>query len=491
MLFPEWKRSRETYNNLFTKFEEWTEDQPDDLETIQNLHATTARPSSDSGNKTTGWAAYPRSHCDNTSELHWLSIGGDADDGNALEEMEEACKRINHKGRDMYGWTPLHYAVINENAPAVGLLLERGAELRQTDLMGYTALHYPRGFLAEAISKSRDDLRDEKRQSDAADLLEDVQNCLSTQGVDGQTPMHRAAESGDVGAVFELIKLFKLDDQDDILAKTTKEDHLGHTPLHKTALYGQAEALRELAAQSKPDNVDRPTAHGWSLLHLAMVHDRAKDREGTVDAILELSPKVDHRTGDGQTALMVACRRKRWDAANLLMTLGVSVTMTDKDEITALHHAAESRTTAMQLLDQGAELEAADKHGRTPLHYVAARGNASTVKTPLDLGANVNAVPREGRTPLHEAVMKRPVAIVRILIDAGANVDALANGSVTPLHCAAEKGKLSVVHLLLESKANAYARTDAGDMPHDLAMREQRDQIAKVLPSKPAASTVA
>lgn len=492
LLFPEWNRLQKKYDDLLTKFKEWTKDQLGDLKNVQDLHATTARLSGESGNNTTGGAAYPSSHRLNTSELKWLSIGGDADDVGGLEKMQEACKRTNCREPDMYGWTPLHYAIAISNAPAVGMLLERGADMRQTDLMGYTALHYPRHFLAEAISQSRDTLRDEK-PSEAMELLWDVQSCLSTQGVDGQTPMHRAAESGEVSFVLELIKLFKPEDRDDIFDKTMKEDHLGHTPLHKAALYGQAEALRELA-ENKTDNVDKPDAHDWSLLHLAMVHDRVTDRGGTVEAILQLSPKVDHKNGGGETALIVACRRDRWDAANLLMAAGASVTMTDKNGLTALHQAAtrsESRTTMMELLDRGAELEATDRYGQTPLHLAAARGSERTVKTLLERGANINAVTKKGRTPLHEAMPKRPVAVVRTLIDAGANVNALADGSITPLHCAADKGKLSVVELLLASKANAYARTDSGDMPYDLAMRKLKKTIAELLPSKPARATAA
>jgi hypothetical protein len=56
----------------------------------------------------------------------------------------------------------------------------------------------------------------------------------------------------------------------------------------------------------------------------------------------------------------------------------------------------------------------------------------------LDAGADVNALNEHGRTPLHEACLQRHTAIARLLLDAGADVNARNDDGETPLDLAME-----------------------------------------------------
>ena len=60
----------------------------------------------------------------------------------------------------------------------------------------------------------------------------------------------------------------------------------------------------------------------------------------------------------------------------------------------------------------------------------ADEGNIEAVKYHIDAGADVNAKDEEGATPLHYAATKE---ITELLIANGADVNAKANGGITPL----------------------------------------------------------
>src|SRR3990172_7504907 len=93
---------------------------------------------------------------------------------------------------------------------------------------------------------------------------------------------------------------------------------------------------------------------------------------------------------------------------------------------------------------------AADAKERNLALIAAARdGNLAQVQALLDAGANVNAVDEFGKTPLHGAAARGHVEVVRALrAAAGANVNARDDFGRTPLHEAAERGHVEVVRAL-------------------------------------------
>ncbi|MFP4374136.1 MAG: ankyrin repeat domain-containing protein [Spirochaetaceae bacterium] len=104
---------------------------------------------------------------------------------------------------------------------------------------------------------------------------------------------------------------------------------------------------------------------------------------------------------------------------------------------------------------------------RTPLHWAARQGHVEVVRTLIDNGADVNASDVFGRTPLHLAVSHPEV--VELLLDAGAGVDARDQLSNTPLHRAVPS--LETVDALIRAGADVNARNTGGNTPLDIAMR--------------------
>ncbi|XP_077062695.1 L-asparaginase [Siphateles boraxobius] len=71
-------------------------------------------------------------------------------------------------------------------------------------------------------------------------------------------------------------------------------------------------------------------------------------------------------------------------------------------------------------LREGADVSCGDERRRTPLHVAAGEGYEGTVRFLLQQGADVNAVDCDGITPLRDAIHAKSLVVVKLLVSAGA-----------------------------------------------------------------------
>ncbi len=145
------------------------------------------------------------------------------------------------------------------------------------------------------------------------------------------------------------------------------------------------------------------------------------------------------------------------------------------------------------LLQQGADVNAAQGDGMSALHWAADRGDAELTAMLVYAGANPGAVTRIGHyTPLHLASRAGSAEAVQALLKAGAQVDAMTSTSgATPLHMAASAGVPAVVTALLDAKAEINAReTEWGQTPLIFAASLNRVDAVKVLLARGADANV-
>ena len=101
------------------------------------------------------------------------------------------------------------------------------------------------------------------------------------------------------------------------------------------------------------------------------------------------------------------------------------------------------------LIDKGAQVEARNIIGRTPLFY-AARGHIEIVRLLCDRGADVEARTNDGRRPLHDAAYHGHISVVKELIEErNAEINARYDGGTTALTLARARNKPDVAAYLV------------------------------------------
>ncbi len=116
------------------------------------------------------------------------------------------------------------------------------------------------------------------------------------------------------------------------------------------------------------------------------------------------------------------------------------------------------REAALELIAEGADVNAAQGDGTTPLHWATYKLDLELVQLLLDRGAKADTQNRYGATPLGEAVKSAHVPLTEALLDAGANANAANGDGETVLMLAARTGSVATTKLLLEHGADVNAR---------------------------------
>jgi ankyrin repeat protein len=130
--------------------------------------------------------------------------------------------------------------------------------------------------------------------------------------------------------------------------------------------------------------------------------------------------------------------------------LGVLLSASPNDARVADAAMAGDREAVRALLKQGADVNAAQGDGTTPLHWAARRGDVELAQMLIYAGANVRATTRLGGwTPLLMASQLGHAKMIETLVNAGSDLKTTTVHGATPLMLASAAGHPDAVRLLL------------------------------------------
>ncbi|MGP7733056.1 ankyrin repeat domain-containing protein [Oceanimonas smirnovii] len=185
---------------------------------------------------------------------------------------------------------------------------------------------------------------------------------------------------------------------------------------------------------------------------------RAAAIAGDTAAIVELlnnGAKIESRDDKGRTALMLATRHNRVNAARVLIEAGADVNAKDDiNDSPYLYAGARGHNEILALtLAHGADLASTNRYGGTALIPAAERGHVDTVSMLIAAGVNVNHINRLHWTALMEAIVlgqggPAHTQIVALLLEAGADPNIADADGITPLQHARQRGYTTMAQLL-------------------------------------------
>lgn len=183
-------------------------------------------------------------------------------------------------------------------------------------------------------------------------------------------------------------------------------------------------------------------------------------------------------------SLLDAAQNNDVTSAITLVNEGADVNMAYPDGATALHWAAHWGATdlAESLLNAGALVDVVNELGITPIAIACRNGSEAMVETLLRADANAFAVEPSGETVLMSCSRTGLLGAVEKLLAAGAEPNSLeTNSGQSALMWAAAEGHTGVVDLLIGAGADVNASSSGRFTPLMFSARSGALEIARLL----------
>ena len=205
-----------------------------------------------------------------------------------------------------------------------------------------------------------------------------------------------------------------------------------------------------------------------------------------IERFLAMGVKIETRTAEGATPLVIAVANNHIDAAKLLLYYGADPNVKTNELETPLKIAVlnQNDELAEVLIRYGADINAIDKNNCTPMHYASAYGNIRMVDILLYYEADIDLKAKDGITPLMAAIWSGYSDIAELLIQNGANMEARDYDGFTPFLIAAQNGDTTIMKILIKNGVDVFETNNYNSNAMDMAIRANQKGVVEFLINK-------
>lgn len=225
----------------------------------------------------------------------------------------------------------------------------------------------------------------------------------------------------------------------------------GNTPMHQAALNGKIDVIRYLYDHKA--NIYLRNDLGFSPMESAISNNKT---ESIRCLVKECEMDVDTPGPGGCTAMFTAAIGKK-DGGGMVdcikylaKELGANVNARDKDGSTPMFWAAQlgKADSILCLFNLGANVNERNNYKCTPMFLAAGNNQINCIGCLAGLGADVNARDMVGCTPMFPAAFGGHIESIQCLVGLGADVNVKAENGMTPIVLAGNAGKTACVECL-------------------------------------------
>lgn len=185
----------------------------------------------------------------------------------------------------------------------------------------------------------------------------------------------------------------------------------------------------------------------------------------------------------GAPPIAELAENERWSELKSAIDETDDLSKPQADGMTALHWAIwyEEVSASLLLIESGANVNAKNRYGVSPLALACTSGNAVIVRSLLKAGADAKEEIVGGETVLMRAARTGKLAAVDALIDAGADANAKERKGQTAIMWAAAEGHHQIVRRLIEADAEFTKQLSSGFNAFFFAVREGKTKTVDTL----------
>nr|AKD28028.1 ankyrin repeat domain protein [Glypta fumiferanae]AKD28030.1 ankyrin repeat domain protein [Glypta fumiferanae] len=409
-----------------SQFDEWSGGYRLLREALKGKHRTIAKLLLESGSRVNS------EYESNNSPLHFAVLSEDAQ---IVSMLLDRCADVDAKNN--YSKTALYLAVVRKNLTIAELLLNKNANVNLSDRLCRSALY-------RAV---------EMRNPEMTELLLRRGSYDDSKALDGMNPLYLAIEHKNVRIVEDFLNSGPF--------VNLTSGKYGETPLHHAATHGNEDIVKLLIDRGA--NVSARNERGLMPIHLAAT---AKN-DDIVEILLKRSViDADARNDCGKTLLNIII--EQLDVSRIREILKIYPELENEEKQRyfreffysdcchdSTDHDEAISSTIEVLMSHGFTVIPEDAGNRKLLHAVVDKGSTVILKILLDYGADVDSshIDNVGYTLLHHAANRDQLDIVRMLIEHGADVNAIDGNEKFPLSYAIENVNFEMIKLLVSRGA--------------------------------------